>query len=630
MTDDIKKEDAGPGVNSCVENEALLDSIPAQIWHLTAPDTYGAVNAAHAAFMGRPKSGLENRKLSDFMKAEEAEACAEANREIFDSGRPWSGEQWVADTSGQRRLLYVKKFPWRGTGGKISMLVCSAVDITERAIAEERLIESELRWQYALEGAGDGVWDWDIKTGKIFFSRRWKGMLGYSEDEVGDSLEDWSKRVHPDDLPGAMTLVRRHLDGLTPQYWSEHRVLCKDGSYKWILDRGKVVLRDKDGMALRCIGTHSDIDPIKRLEAENKETLAELTTLMDNMHAGVLLESPERKVMFANRQFCELFSIPAQPAELTGADCEASAQRTKAMMKDPESFIAGIREAISSGRPVTGVQLELADGRFYEQNYIPVFLKDGRFIGHMWKYNDITEKKRLDAMRAEVTHHVNHELRRPIADQVLVLDYLKNELAGKLTPEQETILNSAIGAAENMTRMVEDLLDVTRSETGKLSMRPEDFSLQKLAAEVAASKRPFAAKQGLELRFEAEEGLPPVRADQARVRQVLGNLADNAFKFTPSPGAVTIRLARSPDAPGMAEVSVSDTGQGIDRDDLDRVFDRLYQGLQASRKGMTGLGLGLYIAKMLVERQGGRIWAESEKGKGSVFRFTLPFAGKKD
>ncbi|MDQ7772484.1 MAG: PAS domain S-box protein [Elusimicrobiales bacterium] len=617
-----------PGINACVENEELLDGIPAQIWHLTAPDTYGAVNAAHAEFIGRPKSAIENRNIRDFLPAGEAEAFAAANRAVFASGRPWSGEQWSSDSSGRKRLLYVKKLPWPGPDGKISMLVCSAVDITERALAEEKLRESELRWQYALEGAGDGVWDWDIKTGKIFFSRRWKEMLGYSEEEVGDSLEEWSKRVHPDDLQEAMALVRRHLDGLTPQYWSEHRVLCKDGSYKWILDRGKVVLRDKDGMAVRCIGTHSDIDAIKRLEAENRETLAELTTLMDHMHAGVLLESPERRVMFANRQFCELFSIPAQPAELTGADCEASAQRTKEMMKDPESFIAGIREAISSGRPVTGVQLELADGRFYEQNYIPVFLKDGRFIGHMWKYNDITEKKRLDAMRAEVTHHVNHELRRPIGDQVLVLDYLRNELAGKLTPEQETILSSAIGAADNMTRMVEDLLDVTRSETGKLSMRAEDFSLEKLAAEIAASKRPFASKQGLELRFEAEAGLPPVRADQARVRQVLSNLADNAFKFTPSPGTVSIRLARSAAEPGMAEVSVADTGPGIEKGDLDKVFDRLYQGLQASRKGMTGLGLGLYIAKMLVERQGGRIWAESEKGRGSVFRFTLPFAEK--
>ncbi|MDT8287584.1 MAG: PAS domain-containing protein, partial [Elusimicrobiales bacterium] len=561
MTDNINGG-AAPGPNSCVENEELLDSIPAQIWHLTAPDSYGAVNAAHAEFMGRPKSGLENRKISDFLPPGEAAACAGANREIFASGLPWSGEQWVTNGTGERRLLYTKKLPWPGPDGKTAMLVCSAVDITDRALAEERLRESELRWQYALEGAGDGAWDWDVRTGKIFFSLRWKEMLGYSEEEVGDSLEEWSKRVHPEDLPAAMALVRSHLDGLTPQYWSEHRVLCKDGAYKWILDRGKVVLRDKDGMALRCIGTHSDIDAVKRLEAENKETLAELTTLMDHMHAGVLLESPERRVMFANGQFCELFSIPVPPDQLKGSDCEAAAQTTKNLMKDPEGFVAGIAGAIAAGKPSTGTELELKDGRVYEQNYLPVFLKDGRFIGHMWKYSDVTGRKRLEAMRAEVTHHVNHELRRPIGDQVMVLDYLRNELAGRLTPEQETILNSAIGAADNMTRMVEDLLDVTRSETGKLSVREEDFSLEKIARELTASKLPFARKQGLELVFEAEADLPPVHADPARVRQVLVNLADNAFKFTPSPGTVAIRVARSPEEPGMAEVSVSDTGPG--------------------------------------------------------------------
>jgi PAS domain S-box-containing protein len=130
------------------------------------------------------------------------------------------------------------------------------------------LSESEYRWKFAIEGSGDGVWDWSIPDRKVFFSTRWKEMLGFAEGEIGNGLEEWEKRIHPEDKDEVLAKVQACLDGGTAVYASEHRVRCKDGDYKWILDRGVVVSRDSDGKALRMIGTHSDITRRMRSERE--------------------------------------------------------------------------------------------------------------------------------------------------------------------------------------------------------------------------------------------------------------------------------------------------------------------------------------------------------------------------
>ncbi|MEP0913819.1 PAS domain S-box protein [Leptolyngbya sp. GB1-A1] len=145
-------------------------------------------------------------------------------------------------------------------------------DISERLQAEAVLRESEERWRYAVEGNGDGLWDWNAQTNEVFFSRQWKTMLGFAEDEIGKNLSEWDKRVHPDDKAMVYVAIEQHFSGEAPQYISEHRVLCKDGSYKWILDRGMVMSRDKAGKPLRVIGTHTDISGRKETEEKLRQS----------------------------------------------------------------------------------------------------------------------------------------------------------------------------------------------------------------------------------------------------------------------------------------------------------------------------------------------------------------------
>ena len=155
-----------------------------------------------------------------------------------------------------------------------------ATNLTEAA---QRARDKELSWIYAMEGNRDGVWDWNAITNEVFFSKRWKEILGFEEDEISNELPEWDKRIHPDDRDSVYADLNAHLTGKSPYYQNEHRLQCKDGSYKWILDRGKIISWTDDGKPLRVVGTHSDITERKETELENQRLLEELQEALNNV-----------------------------------------------------------------------------------------------------------------------------------------------------------------------------------------------------------------------------------------------------------------------------------------------------------------------------------------------------------
>lgn len=186
----------------------------------------------------------------------------------------------VAGAEGRRLTIDFSIKPVLDARGRVEYLVPEGRDITELQAAERALAESEERWNFALTGSDLGVWDWNAVTDEVFFSDRWKSMLGYASDEIGTSLAEWSSRVHPDDLPDAIAAVQDHTEGRTPFYASIHRMRAKDGSYREILDRGKVVSRDADGRPLRIIGTHQDITEQRQAEAATRRLQQQLSGLL--------------------------------------------------------------------------------------------------------------------------------------------------------------------------------------------------------------------------------------------------------------------------------------------------------------------------------------------------------------
>ena len=191
-------------------------------------------------------------------------------------------------------------------------------DISGQKKIERALRESEDRWQFAIEGAGDGLWDWDVETNRVFYSPLWKSMLGYHEDEMTDDLDEWTSRLHPDDREHALAEVDKHLHGLTPVYSSEHRLRCKDGTYRWVLDRGKVIEHGPDGRPLRIIGTHTDITEHKRALDELEQREKYLRGIFEASPAGIIMTDPAGHIEYANRRMADMFGCSLD--ELLGSN----------------------------------------------------------------------------------------------------------------------------------------------------------------------------------------------------------------------------------------------------------------------------------------------------------------------
>lgn len=164
---------------------------------------------------------------------------------------------------------------------QVSDLKRLASNLTEAAT---RSRDRELSWVYAMEGNRDGVWDWNAVTNEVFFSPRWKEMLGYGEEEITNELSEWDKRVHPDDKKAVYADLNAHLSGKTPYYENEHRLQCKDGFFIWVLDRGKIISWTEDGKPLRIVGTHTDITDRKNAEIEKQRFLEELSEALENVN----------------------------------------------------------------------------------------------------------------------------------------------------------------------------------------------------------------------------------------------------------------------------------------------------------------------------------------------------------
>ncbi|MCX7161631.1 MAG: PAS domain-containing protein [Rhodocyclales bacterium] len=196
-------------------------------------------------------------------------------------------------------------------------IVGNRVDITALKNVTEALRLSEQRWTLAMSGANDGIWDWEPASGAVFFSERWKTMLGYSSDEIGSTVEEWTSRIHADDLAPTMAEVQRHLRGETEFYQSEHRLRCKNGEYKWILDRGQAQF-DGQGRPLRMAGSHTDISARRAAEAVIHDRTEQLDAIFALSPDGFLSFDAARRVKYVSPAFVRLTGL--DEASLIGLD----------------------------------------------------------------------------------------------------------------------------------------------------------------------------------------------------------------------------------------------------------------------------------------------------------------------
>lgn len=236
---------------------------------------------------------------------------------------------------------------------------------------------------------------------------------------------------------------------------------------------------------------------------------------------------------------------------------------------------------------------------------------------------EMSRKQQIE-FKNQFLSHVSHELRTPLTCIHQYVTILLDGLAGEIHPEQRDHLQTILRSVNQLGAMVRDLLEAARAESGKISLELRCISIGELIRQAVTMMKATAAQKRVGLEVAVEASIPFVLGDPDRILEVLINLIDNAIKFTPAEGSVTVQACRVPTDCDFVCVSIADTGTGIAPEARSLIFERLYQNPNAVDNSRKGLGLGLFIAKELVTLHGGRIWAASDGASGSTFSFTLP------
>lgn len=589
-------------------------------------------------------------------------------RRILVGGRPWTLEIRSSPSFEKRLGSAMPTIIALGgvlTSAMLSVLVWALASGRRRALSlanvmTHHLSESEFRWKYALEGAGDGVWDMNTETGEMMYSKRWKEMLGFADTDIRNQVSDWERLIHPDDKESALRVATQFLDGRDPAYFNEFRLRCKDGSWKWILARGTAVSRKADGKVLRAIGTHTDITPRKQNEEALRESNNRLAieqrriqVILENSHDAFVAWDASGRVTDWNAKAEKIFGWTAK--EAIGAELPQ-------LIVPPDARAAHQAEILritSSGvESVIGQVIEM-DAVDKSGNFIPVELavagipQTSGYAGSAF-IRDIRERKAAEKNEAEraraleetrtalqhaqkleavgkLTGGVAHDFNNVLQTVGGNIELLKHILAGQ--PAVEKRLTSVMAAVDRGAKLSSQLLAFARRQPLQpIALNP----LRVIQAMDDLLRR--ALGETIELETKAAKELWNIFADRGQLENVVLNLAINARDAMPDGGRLLIEMKNVHHGHGehggypgtslstslhdgeYVQIAVTDNGTGMAPEIAEQAFEPFF----TTKPTGEGTGLGLSMAYGFVTQSGGHIRLDSEAGRGTTITIYLP------
>ena len=504
------------------------------------------------------------------------------------------------------------------------------IDISAVKEAEERL-------EHIIEGAEVGTWQYDFSTGRNRINDRWAAMIGYTREELEPmSHHLWMSLVHPDDMAA---LNVRHATRMAERDWlsaDELRLRHKDGYWVWVLSRGRVTAWNEPGVPLVMSGVHVDISARKQLETDLETERDFLATLTETSVSGVMAVDAEARIVFINPEVLAIFETSYE--NLIGLTCDPSLLGISDPVSGP-MILADMpcRKALIAGSIQRDLRLRVAlpGGRVKVVSVNAAPLPDtGTEARVVCTITDITataqaeDRLRAAIGRAEAASHaksqflanMSHELRTPLNGVLGMADLLaESDLDATAHGMVQTIRDS--GAL--LLSILNDILDLAKIESGKLSLSDEVFRLTDLATRMDAMHGLAARVKGVRLTVALGADVDSLRrGDPQRLLQVMHNLLGNAVKFTEAGGVDLVISAEGSDV----LITVRDSGIGMTPEQIAVVFDEFTQGDGSITRRFGGTGLGLPIARRLVELMGGQITLTSAPGTGTQVQVRLTLA----
>ena len=615
---------------------ATLDSIPALVAVLDTAGRMVRFNRPCEELTGLRLGEIVGRPFVDEVLVErEARGWAQDKVALAASGQtvgPYENLWRTGPATGQfapRRVSWTLRplvgpgaGPGMDSGTEVQYLIVSGRDVTGQRQAEQALLTSETRYKHVVENSLGFVFTCTLEGRLTSLNNYTAESLGYRCDELtGKPLSDLLSKNGLQSFAESLKTVIK-----TGEYQGTIPFLRKDGTERQIAFRSRRM--DLPG-STSFVLTHG-MDVTEQHDAEGQLHLVrrQRELILAAVGDGIYGMDLEGKFSFINPAAAKMLGYTAE--ELRGQDIHELIHHSHAdgtqHSKANCPILLGMRRR--EGVRIRDDVFWRKDGTTVPVEYVASPLIDeGAIAGMVVAFQDVSERRRLEKMKDEFISTVSHELRTPLTSLRASLGLISSGSLDKRPEKQKQMLEVAIGNCDRLVRLVNDILDFDKVERGGMAINREVLPAAEILRRAADVEHEAAVKAQITFRFDTPAGVL-VDVDQARILQVLSELVSNAIKF--SPPQTIIKLSAQPAGlnheTGQDEVCIliEDQGRGIPQEKLDMIFERFQQGDASDSRALGGTGLGLAICRRIVQQHGGRIWAESEPGKGSRFLFTLP------
>jgi PAS domain S-box-containing protein len=467
------------------------------------------------------------------------------------------------------------------------------------------------RLQLAQRSAHIGIFEWFIPENHIIWMPELEALYGLPPGGFEGKYENWRSRVHPDDIQRAEENIATALDS-GPSFNVEFRVIWPDKSIHWMLARGDVYF-DGQHMPCRMVGVNIDITAHKQAEEKLRQSEERYRLVVEHSSDTIILFDMQGKVLYASPSSLQVIGYTAE--ELANMNVLDLVHPDDLEQTHSEMTKAGAREIAH-----TAFRARHKNGRWVVLEITGTAIPDEKGQPYMLVFtiHDITERTELEQRKDEFIGMASHELKTPVTSIKGFTQVLQRRFQKRDDQESLRYLSIMDSQLNKLTKLISDLLDISKMQAGKLIYRKDFFDLNALTHEILENIQETTQTHQLVLEKTAHV---QVFGDKDRIGQVLINVLTNAIKYSPEADKVFICISKDQ---GYVSVKIQDFGIGIAETHQAKIFERFYQVTEAEEKNFSGLGIGLYISHEIIKRHHGRMWVESQKGKGATFSFKLP------